>query len=171
MAQPASYSRPRWFVPTVSSKGVISRCVTGDNEAAVKGVKRFVEHSSHHLGLIEWSPLDGEAFPAEPANERTESRNISGPPAFCTIHRMGLTAEQKRELFVSVTGDNEAAVKGVKRFVEHSSHHLGLIEWSKRTHGIEEHLRATRLLYNPSHGLDSRAKAHFHGLARMCLLL
>ncbi len=37
--------------------------MTGDNESAVKGVKMFVEHSSHHLGLIEWSPLDGEDIP------------------------------------------------------------------------------------------------------------
>ncbi|CAG8900305.1 unnamed protein product [Penicillium egyptiacum] len=37
--------------------------VMGDNEAAAKGVKSFVEHSSHHLGLIEWSPLDGEDIP------------------------------------------------------------------------------------------------------------
>ncbi|KAJ5512181.1 hypothetical protein N7463_001733 [Penicillium fimorum] len=34
--------------------------VMRDNESAVKGVKRFVEHCSDHLGLIEWSPLDGE---------------------------------------------------------------------------------------------------------------
>ncbi|KAJ5941579.1 hypothetical protein N7516_001747 [Penicillium verrucosum] len=37
--------------------------VMRDNEAADKGVKRFVEHSSHHLGLIEWSPLDEEDIP------------------------------------------------------------------------------------------------------------
>lgn len=37
--------------------------VMGDNEAASKGVKRFVEQSSRHLGLIEWSPLDGEDIP------------------------------------------------------------------------------------------------------------
>ncbi|KAJ5365860.1 hypothetical protein N7517_008746 [Penicillium concentricum] len=34
-----------------------------DNESAAKGVKRFVEHCSDHLGLIEWSPLDGEDVP------------------------------------------------------------------------------------------------------------
>lgn len=37
--------------------------VMADNEAADKGVKRFAEHSSHHLGLIEWSPLDEEDIP------------------------------------------------------------------------------------------------------------
>jgi exopolyphosphatase len=37
--------------------------VMRDNESAVKGVKRFVEHCSDHLGLIEWSPLDGEDIP------------------------------------------------------------------------------------------------------------
>ncbi|KGO63976.1 Uncharacterized protein PITC_013440 [Penicillium italicum] len=37
--------------------------VMSDNESAAKGVKRFVEQSSHHLGLIEWSPLDGEDIP------------------------------------------------------------------------------------------------------------
>ncbi|KAJ5958145.1 uncharacterized protein N7479_005295 [Penicillium vulpinum] len=37
--------------------------VMGDNESAVEGVKKFVEHSSHHLGLIDWSPLDGEDIP------------------------------------------------------------------------------------------------------------
>ncbi|KAF9246674.1 hypothetical protein DTO006G1_1136 [Penicillium roqueforti] len=37
--------------------------VTGGNEAAVKGVERFIEQSSHHLGLVEWSPLDGEDIP------------------------------------------------------------------------------------------------------------
>lgn len=37
--------------------------VTGDNESAAKGVKRFVAQSSHHLGLIEWSPLDWEEIP------------------------------------------------------------------------------------------------------------
>ncbi|KAJ5451595.1 hypothetical protein N7491_000777 [Penicillium cf. griseofulvum] len=33
------------------------------SDSAVKGVKRFVEHCSDHLGLIDWSPLDGEDLP------------------------------------------------------------------------------------------------------------
>ncbi|KAK4868720.1 hypothetical protein LT330_006922 [Penicillium expansum] len=37
--------------------------VMSDNESAATGAKRFVEQSSHHLGLIEWSPLDGEDIP------------------------------------------------------------------------------------------------------------
>ncbi|CAG8205886.1 unnamed protein product [Penicillium nalgiovense] len=37
--------------------------VMGDNGPAVKGVKRFIEHSSHHLGLMEWYPFDGEDIP------------------------------------------------------------------------------------------------------------
>ncbi|OQE35409.1 hypothetical protein PENCOP_c013G06164 [Penicillium coprophilum] len=37
--------------------------VLSDNESAVHGVKRFVEHCSDHLGLITWSPLDVEDIP------------------------------------------------------------------------------------------------------------
>jgi exopolyphosphatase len=37
--------------------------VLRDNEAATKGVKRFVEQTSDQLGLVDWSPLDGEDIP------------------------------------------------------------------------------------------------------------
>ncbi|CAI7652167.1 unnamed protein product [Penicillium glandicola] len=37
--------------------------VVGGNESAAKGVKRFVEQFSDHLGLIEWSPLDDQDIP------------------------------------------------------------------------------------------------------------
>ncbi|KAJ5575630.1 hypothetical protein N7535_002556 [Penicillium sp. DV-2018c] len=37
--------------------------VMRDNEAAIKGVKRFADETSDHLGLVKWSPLDKEDIP------------------------------------------------------------------------------------------------------------
>ncbi|KAJ5836994.1 hypothetical protein N7447_003020 [Penicillium robsamsonii] len=53
--------------------------VMRDNESAVKGVKRFVEHCSDHLGLIEWSPLDGEDIP-ELTAQCLSVLNAESPP-------------------------------------------------------------------------------------------